>query len=438
MFVPMLVSLALSMLLSGRTVGDYQTAGAAMAAHPVAVWFGRLTTLFVLLAAAERVYTRITSLPLAIDRARLLLLLGFVSYWMTNVALPAIWGAKPDVSHEYLYALVIGCGVLSMARDEATRTVELARTALLCFIGAGVVALAFQPSLVLDYQYRVGIIPGLQIRFAGLAPHSNSLGPLVVVALLCLWAKPYRAAAVNWGAWIIGLAALVLSQSKTSWAAFALCALFVAAIRHGRQLRASLGQRQHSNAWILTLVLAIGVLASLSVLVVIGEPQERLGRFFRGEVGYSLLALTDRPEIWAVALNEWARHPVFGYGPAVFDLQHRISSGAGMAAYHAHNQVVQVLAQAGTVGLVGFSAYALILSINALRYSPFTNGLSGALLLLLVLRGLTEVPMTILGYGPEQLIQFLLLAVIAGALPATQREGLGASVSRVTPRKLMA
>ena len=44
------------------------------------------------------------------------------------------------------------------------------------------------PTLVIDKAYAGGI--GIPIRYYGLATHANTLAPLAVVFMICLWRFP--------------------------------------------------------------------------------------------------------------------------------------------------------------------------------------------------------------------------------------------------------
>jgi len=415
MFVPMLASLAVGVLVSNRSLAGLDASALLEVRHPLAVWLGRLTSIFVLLASAERIFSCVVRRRMPPGSWRLWLIVGFVGYWVTNIALPAAFGTKPDLSHEYLYALIIAVGVLLLDEGESQRAVALARNALILFVLASLLMIPIRPDLVLDRHYFGGLIPGLSLRFVGLATNANMMGPLAVSMLLCVWARPMHLKWLNTAAWAVGLVALVLCQSKTSWGAFVVCAFAMLVVRQGSALRTAFAQQRSAPLLMASIVVVMGVVTVLAGLLMFGGGFDQLSRFAQSRLGGDLLSFTGRFQIWRVALEEWARNPLFGYGPTLWSDEYRMLIGMPFS-YHAHNQMMNVLATAGSIGAAGFLLYVGTLVLAGIQTARSSGGLSLALLLLLLLRGVTEAPMTIIGYGPEQLIQFLLLAVLAGSM----------------------
>jgi O-antigen ligase len=187
-------------------------------------------------------------------------------------------------------------------------------------------------------------------------------------------------------------------------------------VRHGSDFRKSLVDR--AQAYFLAMLLAIFlfILSLMMILLLFGGGLDRAERFFDSQLGNDLTTFMGRVQIWAVALEEWRRNPLFGYGPTLWDLNYRIGIGMLFHGYHAHNQLFNVMAMAGTIGAVGFLFYFLMLAILSFRYAWTSGGLTLAIFMLIALRCVTEVPLAILGYGPEQMIQFLLLILITASL----------------------
>ncbi len=78
-------------------------------------------------------------------------------------------------------------------------------------------------------------------------------------------------------------------------------------------------------------------------------------------------------------------------------------------------------ARAGSVGATMLVIYATVLLVMSVRYARETAGLSLALFLSLALRAVSEVPLTLLGYGSELFIHGLLLVLLAAAAAARER-----------------
>ena len=145
-----------------------------------------------------------------------------------------------------------------------------------------------------------------------------------------------------------------------------------------------------------------------------GDIGGKLAAFFASSEGAQLTSLTGRDQIWAVAYDEWRRNPLFGYGPTIWDIDYRLLIGMPNAT-HAHNQLMDTLSRSGLVGALALGLYVLVLLVLSLRYVGISGGLSLALFLALFLRSISEVPLLLLGYGPEFYVQVLLLVTLAAA-----------------------
>jgi O-antigen ligase len=247
-----------------------------------------------------------------------------------------------------------------------------------------------------------------------LAPHAVSLGLLAQLGLLCLLARPYERQWLNRLAWTVGLLTLFMAQSKTAWLAFVLCTGAMFWVQHGSALwRRMLDPMQPGPGQLALAGLMLGVVALAGVLM-FGDVGVRLDRFINTPEGAQLTSLTGRDRIWAIAWEEWARNPVFGHGPGIWDEHFRASIGMSNAT-HAHNQFMDTLSRAGTVGAVGLAFYAAVLLWLSLRFARATQGLSLGLFLALLLRAISEVPLLMFGYSPDLIIHVLLLMVLASA-----------------------
>jgi O-antigen ligase len=118
--------------------------------------------------------------------------------------------------------------------------------------------------------------------------------------------------------------------------------------------------------------------------------------------------LTGRTYIWTVALEAWAKNPIFGYGSSIWDPQFRQMIDMEYA-YHAHNQLLQTLSVAGIVGLIGLLVYVAMLFKYSLAANKETRGLSLALFAMLMIRSFTEAPFDLSGIFTGEFIMHLLL-----------------------------
>lgn len=409
----MLGMVALAALMSGRDLSltfRELMAVAEPERGPVVVWAQRVVSILLVAAAAERVVNHVAQHKHLPSPA---LAMVFVLYWLGTVAAPAVLGSHPLLSHEYLYPLALGFAAILVTSSEVDRILDASRTALFTFILAGILLIGVKPSMVLDPSYAQGLLPGVP-RFGGLAPHAVAMGMFAQTFLLLLWARPFRRTWLNVLAWVTGLAALFLAQSKTAWIAFLLCAACMLLVRHGaRWWRRASDPRQGAFGIFACLVVLLALVAILG-WVVFGDVDTQLSNFADTAQGAQLISMTGRDQIWAIAIEEWRASPLFGYGPGLWDADFRAAIAMPNAT-SAHNQFMDTLARAGTVGAVALVLYAAVLLVMSLRYARASGGLSLALFVALALRSISEVPMLLQGYGTELFLHLLLLVTLAAA-----------------------
>ena len=151
----------------------------------------------------------------------------------------------------------------------------------------------------------------------------------------------------------LGLAALVLTKSRTSAAALAVAVAVYIAITASR-------------GWKL-----FGVWAGVSVCLagllfnVAGGQIENL--LLLGRDPQEVATLTGRTDIWKVGISYFVDRPLRGYGFNAFETPRRIAEferKAGWAAITLHSEYLDLLLG---VGLVGLAAYLLIIVAAAMR-----------------------------------------------------------------------
>ncbi len=410
-FPAMLLVGALAAATSGRDLtqsfSDLQ-AIAEPTRPTILVWVQRAVSLLLLLAALEQILNHI-----ALQRRTPspTLLAAFIAFWVGTIGAPAVLGAHPAISHELLYAPAVGIAACLVGASERDRILHAARDALMVLMLAGLLAVAVRPTLVLDPSYDAGLLAGVP-RFAGLTPHAVTQGSLAQGATLLLWAFPYRHRWTNRAAWALTLGVLLIAQSKAAWIACGVCLGAMAAVRHGNALRRGLADpRQSQSASLMLIGLGALVLAS-TVAVIVGDAGTRVSDFLESPEGARMATLTGRDRIWAIAAQEWRSHPVFGYGLTLWDAAYRARIDLPHAT-HAHNQFMDDAARAGSVGVIALVVYAAVLLVMSVRYARATGGLSIAFFLSLALRAVSEVPLTLLGYGSELFMQGLFLVILS-------------------------
>ena len=409
----MVLYAAIDVLLSGRDLSQVyaELAGLAGGTHsPLMPWIQRIVSVALLLICGERIarhFAQQRPMPSP------LLAWTFVGYWVFTVASPALFGAHPDVSHEYAYALVIGFAALLVTTQEIGRIIDTTRDALFILMLASVALIPFWTTLVLDETYIQGFLPGVP-RLGGLAPHPVAMGMFAQLGLLLLWARPYRHRWLNVLAWVLGLGVLFFAQSKTAWAAFMLCAITMVLVRHGANAWRRLGDPREGAFGIVLCLCIMVAAASVLGLFLFTDLSGRITDFLDTQQGNQLMTLTGRDQIWAIAWEEWHAHPWFGFGPGLFDDDFRAAVNMPNAT-SAHNQFMDTLARSGSIGAAALVAYSIVLMVLSFKYAKRTAGLSAALFIALALRSVSEVPMMLFGYGTELFGHVLLLVTLAAA-----------------------
>jgi O-antigen ligase len=412
--MPLMVAFAaVDVLLSGRDLSQVymELAGLTQSTrHWIMPWLQRAVSVVLLLISVERIANHFAQERRVPSAA----LMGtFIFYWICTVASPALLGAHRDISHEYVYPLIIGCAALLVTTHEIGKIVDTTRDSLFVLMLLSVVLVPFWPGLVLDESYTQGLLPGVP-RLGGLAPHPVAMGLFAQLGLLLLLARPFQRRWLTVCAWMLGLGVLFFAQSKTAWIAFLLCSITMIAVRHGANAWRRLGDPREGAFGI---ALCLGVmLAGVAVLALFlfSDIGLRVSDYLDTEQGNQLMTLTGRDQIWAVAMDEWHSHPWFGYGPDLFDDDFRMAVNLPNAT-NAHNQFMDTLARSGVIGAVALAAYAIVLMVLSFKYAKRTAGLSAALFIALALRAVSEVPMMLFGYGTELFGHLLLIVTLAAA-----------------------
>ncbi len=414
-FYAILFVVAITSFTSDRdlttTVLSFETPEVQIGRSPLMSVLQPILSLLILTVSGERIITYWLRRG-AGPQAHQVLLFTFVTFWLGTVAAPALFSAHPQLSHDFVYPLVIGTAAVLVSAKERDMAFLATRNALLVFMAASLLLIPFKPATVMDSSYSQGLVAGIP-RLAGLAPHAVSMGLLAQLGLTCLLVFPFRKVWLNRLAWVVGLSVLFVAQSKTGWVAFFLCSLCIVIIKFGPPFWRRVSDPRQPEFGILAVLLFIAGIFAASALIFLSDMDAKLNSFFGSEQGAQLVSLTGRDQIWAIAWDEWERNPIFGYGPSLWDINFRTALNMPNAT-HAHNQFMDTLSRAGTVGAATLVLYASALLVLSIRYARQSQGLTLALFLGLVLRSISEVPLHLFGYGAELIAQVLLLVAITG------------------------
>lgn len=347
-------------------------------------WVLRLSSVSIVSVAA--VVVLVAMIRREHQRGAKFFIVGLVGIALTMLT-SATFGEKPAFIHQSLYTLLLLASLILMPRvapDDVA--IETKRVLVVLMLGSLVLGALF-PNRYAETNY-VGLIPGFHIRLHGLAPHANSLAPLALLYLLLAYWVPGKK---FWHALGVtsALLVLVLTQSKTVWGAGVLIMIVVALVRLHQQFNQELRQARIGLATLFTLSVFFGGVLLLPWLFT--DYASGLFNALTAERGVT--TLTGRTEIWHVTIETWKNNPWFGYGPDLWDLDFRLQHGAALAAWHAHNQFIQALGEAGILGLIANIIYAAAFIYYGFKFAGRTRGISLALLLLILVRTVTEIPL---------------------------------------------
>ena len=409
----MMVAVAADVLFSGRVLSQNysELAAAAESGSRLGSWVQRIVTVLLIGICLERLVAWFAA---GRKGGSPFLALAFIVYWLGTVASPALFGAHRNVNHDYFYALLLGPTAALAGPDELRRVVEWVRTAALLFLLASFALIFVHPAMVLDTSYTQGLLPGVP-RFGGLAPHPVAMGIFSEIFLLSLWAFPFPRRWLNAVAWAVGLAALFLAQSKTSWVSFLVCAMVMIAVRNLPGMWRRLGDPKEREYGLVVCTVGILGMAALTGVLLFSDIGVKAANFTSSEEGSQLLTLTGRDRIWEIAREEFHASPVFGYGPDLWNDAYRASIQMPNAT-SAHNQFFDTLARSGAVGATALVGYVLVLLVLAISTARATRGLSLAFFIAIALRSVSEVPLAIFGYGMELFAHLLLIMSLAAAV----------------------
>jgi len=418
LLIPIIATgICLSSLLSGRNlqnIANDLTQGLEGADGDSSLLL-RILTLMILGISLARIsgqWLRKNNEPPAIGSA---VFFSFSAYFISHTLLNGFLGTQPTFAHNILYSLAIFAAINASRRESLAQTISFAKIALFSLMALSLLAAVLMPNLAYESGYR-GWIPGLSIRLWGVGSNANSIGPLALVALLLEYMQPYKKRWLHWLVSLVTVCVFILAQSKTVWFAAVVIVFVLAWYRMTKPKRGI-------DIRLLLLLIGVTSLALLSILFL--DPISIIEKITRTKEGSQVATLTGRNQIWAVAINEWWNSPIFGYGPEIWGVAYRARIGMSFAT-SAHNQFLQSLSAAGLVGLVTLLIYLFLLGRNALRAAPNTKGVSAGLFLLVLMRCISETPLTLSTlFNGDLLTHILLFALCIGNNGGPIRDSTG-------------
>lgn len=390
-FAFIVIGSTLAIAFSGRTI----VSEADLATHPrlsaVMIehgnyWFSRVAHFLLLSVSIAELFLWVTQ-KRHIGRSQFILWSAAMIYYTFSVLVSGILGHFGEFNINLVYAPIVFTAVVLLAPSDYQKTLRSLRWIVLFPLLGSLIAMWVAPRLVLETGYN-GLIPGFNIRLAGLTEHANSLGIIAVIGLFLELSK-YVCDRPNVFFLLVSGANLVLAQSKTSWV-IAIVGFIIFGIAAVRKRRL---QEQRRDFDLMVLCGAF-FLATVIFLIVLFKFDSMQAFLVTDRTG--LVSFTGRTRIWDVTLNEFLNNPISGYGPSIWDLSYRFQHEM-MHVGQAHNQYVQTLGQAGILGISGLTFYIYLLVLRGYQGWSETYGFSFFIVTVLLIRGFSESPMRMIG-----------------------------------------
>jgi O-antigen ligase len=370
---------------------------ALAAPGPVGKWFTRLIILSTLMVCAARMVAAAFSRENRGVRGGVLFV-TFCIYFLTSAVLTSALGTHPEFKHDVFYVPFLFAAVYASRTQDPELALRFAKVGLFIFILESCLVSLVAPELTIEPNYH-SWIPGVSFRFWGLETHANSMAPVALVYLLLALHQPFERRWLQRLGLVLGVGALIFAQSKTTWTAAAITIPLLLVVRSGAWGKAAFS------------LLSLGGVIGLAMLLLpaLGASLEGLSET---QQGYEASRFSGRDVIWSLAVQEWVRNPLFGYGISMWNESYRMQIGMDHAV-SAHNQFLQTLSVAGTMGLVGLVVYLGALVRYAIRAARRSQGLSIGLLILVLLRCMTETPLQVDSFLSGAFVTQLLLFHVA-------------------------
>jgi O-antigen ligase len=394
LYLLILVNNCLAPLSSGR---DLLSPDGLAAPSGPGKWFTRLIILSTLTICVARMVAAAFSHENRGARGGVLFV-TFCVYFLTSAVLPSALGTHPQFKHDVFYVPFLFAAVSASRTQDPELALRFAKVGLFIFLLASCLVSLVAPELTLERNYH-SWIPGVSVRFWGLETHANSMAPLALVYLLVALHQPFERRWLQRFGLILGVGVLLFAQSKTTLTAAAITVPLLLVVRSGAWGAAAFS------------LLSLGGVIGLAMLLLpaLGVTLEGLSET---QQGYEASRFTGRDVIWSLAVQEWMRNPLFGYGITMWNETYRMQIGMDHAV-SAHNQFLQTLSVAGTMGLIGLVVYLGVLMRYAIRAARPSQGLSVALLILVLLRCVTETPLQLESFLSGAFVTQLLLFHVA-------------------------
>ena len=402
---------AISVMLTGRTLHSEQelllNSQLGMDVEQGrAAWAGRLTAGTILFVSAGEILRWVTG-KRSMTAVAKQLWWAFLAFYMASYWVGVVFATSREIQMSWVYAPVAFTALALMAPTGYKEAMLKVEWVLLAVLGASLLGAVFVPDITVQRGYS-SWLPGFSIRLYGFAEHANSLGIIAALAVI-MELSPFVRKRVNPLYFAIAAVALLLTQSKTSY----MVAVAGVAFVRFEDLRSRFDVKAPGK-FISTLIAGSTFLIAAGLIVfLVFANTGKLDRFLSFS---EAITFTGRTRIWQITWNDFMDNPIFGYGPAIWDLKYRYEHNF-MAAGQAHNQVFQTLGQAGLIGLATLLWYVYLMGRNCLQSWRATSGLAAIAFLGLLIRCFSESPMRLSGLnGMDAFVHLLAFTFAASSV----------------------
>lgn len=375
---------ALDVMLGGRSLLGEDISATVQGSAPLPIM--TLATMIVMLLCLliiARALTRRT--PVAPGFG---VMAAFTVFFVTNTLLCVPFADNPWITRSHIYPMVLFLAIY-MGREDGTEVViDATKWSLFVMMAASLACMVLLPDVTRRVYAAEVRLPFVDFRLWGLGAHANAIGPLALLSILVTLNRPFRRRWVTRTSLACAGLVLLLAQSQTAW-------LIGLIVIPGYLAYQNPAKRERMAA----IFKNPAIYLPLGLALVAGSAAYSLAAMFDAPANVSTSAgggamLTGRLNAWEVAIDTFEQHPLFGYGLTAWNDEFRANVYLPWAT-HAHNQLLQSLSVAGIFGAIGLIIYVIALVRGGFRVARATKGLSLAVLFLIMIRTLTEVPLEI-------------------------------------------
>ncbi|CAN5523847.1 O-antigen ligase [soil metagenome] len=286
-------------------------------------------------------------------------LLSLLIFW---VFASASWSSDPGTTNRRALAAAFTTlfGLYFASSFDGKRMAEIIASAFLLLAVGGLLAVVAYPKMGVQHDINAG-------DWRGLWYEKNQMGAMMVygalAAMAAILAGSTRRKLMVF-AIVLCSAMIVMSKSKTS--------LLALLIGLGGSMMLAIMRRGPATA---VIVVWLGVSVAVTAAMVMWLAPELLFKALGKDP-----SLTGRTDIWAALLRQSAKHPLTGYGYAVFWKLDSVPAmwirkQTGWDVPTAHNGWLDILAQLGWIG-VGLCALVLggALLVSLFRFRKVEDG----------------------------------------------------------------